>query len=66
MSRPSAIAVLRALGDGHTTAEIAVALQCSPSQASRRLMDLRARGDVEQVMAAPARLEWRRTHEARP
>jgi len=58
--RPSPAAVLSAIGEGRTSAELAAALQCTEAQTGRYLAALRARGAVEQVMTAPLRLEWRR------
>ena len=59
-ARPSRDAVLRAVGRGGTTAEIAALLQCSPSAATRQLQKLKAAGELELVMAEKRRLEWQR------
>lgn len=59
-TRPSADAVLRALGDGATTAVIAQELKCSPSAANARLDALRDQGRIERVMDEKKRLVWRK------
>lgn len=60
MSRPSASAVLSAIGEGRTTAQIAQELQCSPTAAGSRLDALREAGMVERTQDERKRLIWRR------